>query len=257
MINNLTTTKSSGVEVRMGKYNVEQPDGASWSVYYDKDNPRRYLILTSAGREKLLLGRGIKRGIEAYRMAETGTVEMPGVRQKLGQGREAAVYRLGDYAVREEPKIRDDLKAVGMLGLMDTLSTVIEEGVPRWLDVPKHYALYTDPSTGKTYTIMDRIDGGVTVEDIELYPDLPEPKVKAVELEMGGSLREAQSNVPDLYGQAHVILAKALEARNLQPGTFLNDWKPRNVVVDRVATPIAGSNFTLDVIDQYGTTLLA
>lgn len=256
MISNITTMKRPDVEIRMGKYNTEQPDGASWSVYYDKNNPRRYLILTSVGREKLLSGRGIRQGLHAYRMAETGEDQGPGVRQKLGQGREAAVFKLGNYAVREKAKVRDDLKAVGMLGLMDTLSSVIEAGVPRWLDVPKHYALYSDPTTGKTYTIMDRIDGGVTVEDLMLYPDLSEPKIKAVESEMAGSLREAQSRVPDLYDQAYSILAEALEARKLQPGTYLNDWQPRNVVVDRIATPIAGSNFTLDVIDQYGTTLL-
>lgn len=240
-------------------FHVEQPDSAKWAVYEDPEDIRRFTIVTSAGNE-LLQGQDrelLRSLVHQYRAAEIGSIallgENPDIRRELGRGQEAIVYSMGPYAVREERSMKGVYVALGELGRMDAINTVIDEGVPRWLNLPAHYALHSDPVQQKTYTLMDRVDGGLTVEDIQAYPELPEPKKVLVERELGDNtgIREAQERVPELYDEAHDILSSSIKASGQDPEKFLTDWKPRNVVVERLKTPVAGSKYSLNVIDQY------
>ena len=252
MIHPETPNMTPVAEVRMGKFNVEQADGAIWSVYHDKDNPDRYFILTSAGRDRMIHDPEFRDLIGAYRDAELGLPDTdPEMRKKLGSGQEATVNKMGNYAVREEEGVKGMYKALGELDRMDALSSLIEGGMPRWLDLPAHYAVYSDPTTNRTYTVMDRINGGLTVEDVESYPELPPERAKVVESELGSDIEGAKTLISDLYVQAYDVLAGAIKKKNQDPARYLTDWKPRNVLVEKVSTPLAGSPFTLDVIDQY------
>lgn len=237
---------------------IEQDDGAKWAVYYDSNHLEGFTIVTSSGQE-ILNGpelpelRGL---IHRYRMAELGSIallgEDPEMRDELGRGQEATVYQMGPYAVREKMGIPGFYVALGELQRMDAINYVIEDGLPRWLKIPNHFALHAAPSVQKTYTLMERIDSGLTVEDIENYPDVSDKKTALIEEELGADIEDAQENVPQLYDEAHRVLSEAIERSGRNPAHYLTDWKPRNALVEgKLATPIAGSNYRISVIDQY------
>lgn len=240
-------------------FTVDQPDGAVWAVYEDPTDIRRYSILTSSGQEQFH-GDGLgplRSLIHQYRAAEVGSIallgESPGIRKELGRGQEAIVYAMGPYAVREEPGIKGVYAALGELERMDAINGIIEGGTPRWLNLPKHYALHSDPERLKTYTLMDRVNGGLTAADIIDYPEIEPHRAALVEAELGGDagIEEAKARVPVLYDRAHVILSDAITEAGKIPDHYLTDWKPRNVIVERFKTPIANEKYNLNVIDQY------
>jgi hypothetical protein len=135
---------------------------------------------------------------------------------------------------------------------MDAINNVVEHGLPRWLKLPTHYALHSDPVQQKTYTLMERIDGGVTVEDVIEYPDIPQRRADTVDKEIGDDITDAKEKVPELYERAYKVLSEAIRASGRDPANYLTDWKPRNAIIEgRLVTPIAGSNYRLSVIDQY------
>lgn len=244
--------------MRSPDFTVDQEDGAIWSVYNDSHHTQGFTIITSAGaallnnpaREAEL--RGL---VHRYHVAEMGSVALlgadPEIRQELGRGQEAVVYRMGPYAVREEVGIKDFYPALGELQRMDAINGVIEEGLPRWINLPAHYARHVDPRRQKTYTLMHRVDGGVTAEDILDYPNVPKHRAVILEKEMGAHVGDAQKKVPELYERTYQELACSIEKLGRDPAHYLTDWKPRNVVVQRLETPVAGVNYSMSVIDQY------
>lgn len=240
-------------------FTADQEDGARWSVYENPQQVSEYAIVTSSGQE-LLCGSElaeVETLVQQYHAVEQGLMDAadaadPAIRQELGRGQEAIVYRMGRFAVREVSGTQDVYHSLGELERMGAINGVIEERLPRWLDLPKQYVLYADPQQQKTYMLMDRIDGGLTVEDIQSYPDLSPVKSALVEREIGHELiEEAQETVSDLYEIAFKILSDEIRNKGKDPDHYLTDWKSRNVVVDRLRTPVAGSRFKLHVIDQY------
>jgi hypothetical protein len=237
---------------------VEQPDGAQWNVYENPDSLHQFTIITSVGGE--LIQDPVRRHdllglLRRYRAAELGGValfgEDPDVRQWLGSGQEATVYKMGPYAIREENGLKSMYGALGEFQRMNEIGHVIDSGLPRWLHLPLQYAVHTDPTLQKTYTLMERIDSGVTVEDILAFPDLEDKKRNAVKNAIGHHITEAQGIVPVLFDRAHEVLSSALSASGKVPEEFLTDWRARNVLVERLGTPVAGSKYSLHVIDQY------
>lgn len=237
---------------------VDQPNGAVWPVFYDFSTPGDLVVLTGAGQE--LYGdperwERTSRLIHRYKIAEMGDTALQGsdpeIRQKLGQGQQATVYSMGPYAVREEAATKGDWAAIGELEGMALINELIEHGMPRWLHVPLHYAIHVDPLAQKTYTLMDKIDSGLTLEDIINYPEVPEERKTLVASELGDEVGAAQAVVPDLFDRAHDFLAEAIEANGKDTEEVLNDWEPRNVLVERLPYPIAGENYSLHVIDQH------
>jgi hypothetical protein len=237
---------------------LDQEDGARWFVYDQEQDPRGYTIITSEGHSLLQCQdqEGYLRSlIHRYRAAELGTMallgEDPDIRQELGRGQQAIVYRMGRFAVREEVGIKDFHVALGELQRMDAINNFMEHGLPRWLNLPAHYALHVDPSRQMTYGLMERIDSGLTVEDVVNFPDIPANRAKVLIKETTGDVADAQACVPELYERAHEALVQAIESDGKNPDQYLTDWKPRNVLVDRLRTPVAGSRYSLSVIDQY------
>lgn len=246
--------------MRKPNFTTEQPDGARWEVYEDPEDIRRYTILTSAGQDLL---KGDKKDelrslVDRYRAVELGSIallgEDPNIRKELGRGREAVVYSMGPYAVRERVGISDVYGALSELTRMDEINSFMEHGLPRWLNLPVHYALHARPDRQepKTFILMDRIDSGVTAEDIIDYPDIDPARAQRLKSYMGeAGIAEAKGEIPTLYDRAHEVLAGAIEAGGKDPAKYLTDWEPRNALVERLSTPVAGSNYTINVIDQY------
>jgi hypothetical protein len=247
------------VKLREADYTVDQDSGAVWSVFRDPKSLAGFTIVTAAGIE--LLRDPEESAIDLmrkYRSLELGKFALfrkgVDIREILGQGQEATVYTMGqDFAVREVRGIMSEAGAIGHLQRMDRINTIIENGLPRWLNLPVHYGLRVDTKTDKTYTLMERIDNGITVEDIQKYPnELPRGRSLLVRNEMGGYISDAKKKVPALYEKAYEVLAESLDKAGKEPTDYLTDWKPRNVLVQgHLRIPIAGSSYSLTVIDQY------
>ena len=235
----------------------EMEDGARWRVFEDPGDHRRYAVMTSAGQERLKGEEqdSIRALIDQYRVAELGGIallgENPNIRQELGRGQEATVYSMGNFAVREERGIKDLYASIGQLERMDAISGFIDAGMPRWLNLPSHYALYSDPERQKTYTLMDRINGGLTAEDVINYPEVPESKSALIDKVIKPYIEDAKVRVPELFDEAHSILSASIKNAGKDPAKYLTDWHPRNAIIERRETPVAGSQYTLNVIDQY------
>lgn len=241
----------------VGYWNIEQPDGAVWSMFYDRELPdSRYLIVSSTGRG-LMLGEegigyhGLKGLFSQYRELERqGNTN--DFRDFLGCGQQANVYGMGsDFAVREvqgNPAVYSTLRE---LGNMDRLATVVEGGVPHWIRVPSFYACFSDTDTQKRYTLMQRIDSGLTVEDVLEYPDLPDYAKERVHKELKHEpTDEDKEEISRLYELAGTILDKVISSKGHRTEDYLVDWKPRNVIIEPLRTPIAGERFSMTVIDQ-------
>lgn len=242
-------------------YTVDQESGSVWSIYRDPQSIG-FTVITAAGSELLEKQEEVVNSLmRRYRAAEIGKEvgkialwrRTEPIRQLLGEGREAKVYEMGEaFAVREVEGITEEHSVIAKLERMDSINSVIEHGLPRWLNLPKHYGVRVDAQTQRTYTLMDRIDNGITVEDIIEYPKLPRSKITTVRNEMGGSIADAKKQVPALYENAYEILSAALKKNGKDPKRFLTDWIPRNVIVEgRMTSPVANSRYRLSVIDQY------
>jgi hypothetical protein len=246
-------------KLREADYQVDQDSGAVWSVFRDPKS-LGFTIITAAGAELLKDPNETATDLmRKYRSIELGKFALfrkgVDVREILGQGQEATVYTMGsDFAVREVHGIMSETGAIGHLQRMDRINSVIEHGLPRWLNLPIHYGLRADTKTNTTYTLMERIDHGITVEDIQRYPhELPRDRIKLIRNEMHGYIDDAKKKVPALYERAYEVLAEALQETGKEPDHFLTDWRPRNVLVEgHLRAPIAGSSYSLTVIDQYG-----
>ena len=137
---------------------------------------------------------------------------------------------------------------------MNALNVIVEGGLPGWLTIPKHYAVHVDTESGRTYTIMDKINGGLTVADVENYPDpsrMASYRIPIVEAALGGRIDDAKEKVPELFNRAEILLTATIEQAGKKPEDYLVDWAGRNVVVEPLFTPIGGSDYHLAVIDQY------
>jgi hypothetical protein len=82
-------------------FTVDQEHGARWSVFSHPNSDEGFTILTSAGAELLQSPEdgSIRSLIHRYRAAEVGSIallgEDQGIRQELGQGKQATVYSMG------------------------------------------------------------------------------------------------------------------------------------------------------------------
>ncbi len=240
----------------LGKESFTQDDGAVWTAFYDQRNPdQRYLIVTSSGRELFLHGdlpfRALKRAFHQYRAAEQG----PGskdTREFLGSGQQAEVFGLNaKLAVRETGGNETFYHALSDLTRQDRLISIVEGGLPRWINVPHTYALYSDTEAGRQYALMDRIDSGVTVQDIVDFDEVNNHSQQRVLKELGRKPTEQDaSEIGRLFDKAGNILNTVISARGYDPTEILTDWQTRNVIVEPLATPVGGEWYSLNIIDQ-------
>jgi len=242
---------------KLGKFDVEQPDGAVWTTFYDRTRPDdQYLIVTSSGRE-LFLGekgtsyRGLRRMFSDYHQDEIND-QASAKRKYLGKGQQATVFGMDWLAVREIPGRQGVYRTLGELTSMDELATIVEEGLPRWLKVPHMYACYADPEKQKRYMLMEKVDTGLTIEDVLDYPNVNQHSADRVVGELGRTpTDEDRETLRRLFDRSYHILSTVIKAKGKDPDDYLVDWEPRNVLVESLRTPVASENFSLSIIDQY------
>ncbi len=241
----------------LGRTQFTQSDGAKWNAFFDNSmNPdHHYLLVTSSGREELLhppLGQAAMRKLfTSYRQSEKG-VGHPSIRDFLGSGQQAAAYGLTDrYAVREVVGNPPFYQTLSDVTRTNELANIVDGGIPRWIDVPPIFAVYSDARALRQYTFMKRIDSGLTVEDIADFDNANERSNQRAIRELGRKPTVDESNkVTELYNKSKQILDTVITARGRNPKELLTDWAMRNVLVDIVQTPVAGENMILHIIDQ-------
>lgn len=241
----------------LGKLEVPQDDGAVWTAFYDRENfDDHYLILTSSGRGLLLGENGttypeLKQLFQDYRTAEED--DTSDIRRRyLGSGQQATVYGMSWLAVREVAGKQGFYRTLSELQSMDRLAGIVEGGLPRWINVPHMFACYADPATQKRYMLMQKIDTGLTAEDVMYYPDIGDHEASRTIAELGRiPTKEDVNDVKRLFVMARSILDDVLASKGFNPDDILTDWEPRNVIVESLRTPIAGERFSLSIIDQY------
>jgi len=224
-------------------------DGAVWQRY-DLDDGQ--LVVTSRGRELFDHNPEIWDDLKAYRQDYEGSLSGRAQnREFFAAGSNARVYKLNaDVLVREAWHGHSSLDA---LDRMDKIQTVIEEGVPRWIAVPTYFgALATSVSSSEhQFTLMERIDAGITVKDIKEPESLSELERRGLTSELGPVTEKDRKEVVARYEESEQILHNAIAvSTGNSPLEYLTDWHEQNVVVERLSTPIAGSNFKLWLIDQ-------
>jgi hypothetical protein len=144
---------------------------------------------------------------------------------------------------------------IDALERMDTVKHIIEIGaVPRWIDMPAHYGAFRlDPSSGadKQFVLMDRVDAGVNVHHVTHPENMSELERIGFASQFGILTDEERAEIEERFYDAHDILQNAIAEETMRdPTTFLTDWSDQNVVLERLTTPVGGSNFKLWVIDQ-------
>ncbi len=225
-----------------------RPDGAIWRRYLiDKGE----VVLTSRGRELFHNNPELWRDIHAYRNKLLGKVALgeSSTREFFAKGTNARLYKLNDTLLVKEAAL-NGMNMPLALKRMDTIQSVIENGAPRWIDMPVHYGLLATQKLDRQYVLMDRVDAGITVEHIAAPEELSEVERRGLHSEFGAVSLDDQAEVADRYEQLKQILDQSLADADLVPSDYLTDWHMGNVVVERLQTPIAGSNFKMWVIDQ-------
>lgn len=241
----------------LGHVNYVQGDGAVWKSFYDKerDPDHHYLIVTSAGRELFVrpeLGHQALRGLFSdYRKAELGDREVD-TRTFIGAGQQARVFGMNDkLAVREVRGVPRFYTALSDLQRMDRLASVVEGGLPRWIDTPKIYAMYGDSELNRQYTLMQKIDSGLTVEDIVTFEANDEVKQNRALAVLGRKPSNEEIETTEyLFNRAKTILDAVISAHGQEPTEILTDWVMRNVLVEPLKTPVGGQKTRLHIIDQ-------
>jgi hypothetical protein len=133
---------------------------------------------------------------------------------------------------------------------MDRLCGAIEQGVPRWLDIPAHYGLLTSPDLTHQYMMIQQIDTGVTVENVLKGNGSTPAQREMVERHFGDMTDEQRHLVQTRFDQAGPILTNALVGSGLEPEQYMPDWHEGNVLVEPLRVPVAGTPFKFWVIDQ-------
>lgn len=242
----------------LGKFEISQDDGAIWTAFYNRQCPDdNYLLMTSSGRVLFLGENGtpfhkLKELFSGYRDAEIEGEEFDERRNFLGKGQQATVYGMGWLAVREISGKQGLYRTISELQSMDELACVVEGGLPRWINVPHMFACYSDPELQKRYMLMQRIDSGLTIEDVVNYPNVDDHAAKRTLQELGREPNDDDKNeLKRLFSTAWFVIGNVIKERGRTPESMLVDWEPRNVIVEALRTPIAGERFSLSIIDQY------
>lgn len=235
---------------------MTRPDGANWHIYHLE---RGFVALTSRGRELVHDDPDVLHALHAYRQAVVGAgiggaalAEDTGVRNYFASGGNSDVYSVNSHLAIKEAI--NEQSAWSSLQRMDQLCSVIEERVPRWINIPVHYGLLTSANLQRQYLLMQKVDSGITVADINTRVTEPhtmsDVKRGHVEREFGTITPEEHTEIMERYTLAEVLLRSALKHDGLEPDDYMTDFHTGNVLIERSRTPVAGSDFALWVIDQ-------
>lgn len=232
-------------------------DGSVWYSY--KFNNGNELTLTSRGQELLSYNpklRGLIRGYisEAKIAAEVkdmdknqrdGLLNKPPIfRTIFRRGGNSEVYHLLDNGVKSNLLIKEAERGTRpslqiALRSMDYLQGVCLRELNPLVGIPDHYALFQDNQNGIEYLLIQRIDDGITVQDILRGRVAVDPNiVKAVEADFS-----------QLKKQVITAISNFRERLNIPYKNLLTDWTDANVLVD-LKTRSNIRPYTFKIIDQ-------
>ena len=208
-------------------------------------------MLTSKGQELIQDRPELEDYLQAYLHRAVGGTALPGAvetRTFIASGARSNVYEMAPgVAVKEASKTGSSIYAVGRI---DRLLTLIETAVPRWIDIPPHYAVLYSTNLPKDYIVQRKIDSGITAEWLFRPDDMAEYQRVAVERELGTVSEEERLQIESAFEEAGRVVSAALVQVGEEPRRYLTDYHPGNVLVERLRTPIAGKDHKLWIIDQ-------
>ena len=232
-------------------------DGSIWRQY---ETSTHLFVLTSLGRHLLRerhMYKDFVRYTDDYMNDRQGNEDF---RSYLAEGANGKVYTLGDDFVVKESRLLTQLapadSLLAALNRMDQLVDAVQKNCPSWIDVPAHYGIAVSKAdTRKQFMLMQKIDHGVTVGDIILAD---ESRISHGILtseafnKFGPITPELRTEVNDRYELLKYLVKTAIIKERLNPDVYLPDidYNPHNVVIEKLATPIAGSQIKYSVIDQ-------
>lgn len=229
-------------------------DGAKWRQF---ESARAIFVATEEGR-RLMAGAAIGGLLHDYMDDYAQKREsLSDTRQFIAKGGNASVFGVGDSRLVIKEKYPGGDDQLLSLYRMDQLSHAlrVDTECPKWLDIPNHYGtMILKSDWSQQFTLIERIDDGVTVGDVLHYAAPPrEPRLKeSVDHLYGPITGEFQAEIADRYRLALGELRRALVHKYLSPDEFIPDidHNPYNIVLEPLETPLDGSSIKFWVIDQ-------
>lgn len=232
-------------------HSAERSDGSMWTEY---ELPSvGILLLTSAGKDLLRDKPEVRGVLRDYRREAAGMqAGSIGVRTHFASGGNSDVYRVGDESLNLVMKEASKAQAAyGSFNRMDELKAVTQQYMPRWFDIPDHYAMLDARGLDRQYILMEAIDHGITLEDVRQGEARQEDQLPEKTKHFLRSIDETQIEAIDrLAEQAKAQLSAAIYISGSDPRDLLTDWHEGNILVEPLTTPVAGSFYKLNLIDQ-------
>jgi hypothetical protein len=215
--------------------------------------PEGEVILTGRGKERLRNDPGILKSLRQYRLAvEMGKTQLAGcgARLHIASGGNADVYALDAGSRIVVKEISTGHSAYFAMVRMEQLKDVVDERIPRWLDMPANYGIVSGPYIERQYMIMQRVPTHVTVETYLSGGYSHRGEIDESYSQFGEITQTGRENVNAQFAKAGLYLGRALGNVGLNPKQYLPDWHEGNVLVEPLQIPIAHESHRLWVIDQ-------
>jgi len=136
---------------------------------------------------------------------------------------------------------------------MDRLYTIMKgRDVPKWIGMPEHYGFVDHRDLPAQYLIVQKINSGITIQDLLDYPDQPDDSPrKQLILKTLGPLDESKiDHINNDFKNMREIITAAVEHAGQSPKDYIVDWHAANVLYEKQPYPIAGRRYKLWLIDQ-------
>lgn len=222
------------------------------SVLIAADVDGHEALLTSRGHELFESNPNIEGLIKLYFVKALGQTvlgsEIDGIRKFFAEGSNSRIYTVSNTLLMKETNAHS-MKM--MLDRMSLITTAVETSVPRWVDVPYHYGLFRGAELPRQYVLMDKVESSVTVKHITQPDELSDIERAGVDKIFGPITDNERNEIAERYDIAQQLIHEALaKLLDINPVDVLSDWHRGNVLVQRLVTPVASSEFKLWVIDQ-------
>lgn len=222
---------------------IERYDGSRWRRFDLQE--RGFLVLTSRGQELLSHNPALRKGLLGYKNEAKNNNE-GGIRKWFKAGGNGDVYLVGNtpLVIKEASTAHSVWSAMDR---MDYLYGICARYLPKYIKVPDHYGILTAPDLKRQYLIMQKVNEGLTVADLEngLYTTVQTYLKDLAIREFKGSDSERK---PSLEARVREAIEKT-PGKEYMPKNLLPDWDAGNVIVD-FDTPNKEMPFTFWIIDQ-------
>lgn len=199
----------------------QETDVSDWRFFPIENG---HVVVTDSGKEKVKDDGEILRLLRHYKNDIRDV--MSNVRHHLKSGGNSDVYNCGDLTVVKEAL--GTQSAYYAMQRAENVRCLCEQVLPDYVKVPAHYALVTSTNLTRQYLIMEKVNEGVTIEDIKernIYPEYRDDIVN--------TFNELKNKLRDIEGVDQII----------------TDFHEGNIVVD-FSTPSSEKPYTFWLLDQ-------